>query len=117
MTGLLFPKRSEKKRRKRHKKSILQQKDGTCYLCMKLSGDYSYHWDLEEHHIYDGPNRRNSEAEGLKVYLCRECHTGKYGVHNDIEKMRFLQMRGQQVYEKTHTRKQFMDLIGRNYLE
>lgn len=116
MTGLLFPKKAGKKRRKRHKDSILHRKNGTCYLCM-AGGDYTYHWYLEEHHIFGGPNRINSEAEGLKVYLCQECHRGKDGVHSNIAKMRFLQQEGQRAYERTHTRKQFMELIGRNYLE
>lgn len=114
---LRFPKKTGGKRRKKHKNSILHLKNGTCYLCMKLSGDYTYHWYLEEHHIFGGPNRVHSEAEGLKVYLCQECHRGRNGVHMDREKMDFLHREGQKAYEKTHTRDQFMQLIGRNYLE
>ena len=110
-------KRKGKKKRKHHKTSILQLKNGTCYLCKELNGDYSYHWYLEEHHIYGGANRQISEAEGLKVYLCQECHRGRDGAHRNIAKMRFLQQEGQRAYEKTHTRQQFMQLIGRNFLE
>ena len=117
MTGLLYPKPGHKKKRRKHKESILQRKNGTCYLCMKLKDDYSYHWYLEEHHIFGGPNRPISEAEGLKVFLCQDCHTGKDGVHRDINKMRFLQQEGQRKYEETHSRAQFMKLFGRNYLE
>lgn len=116
MTGLAFPKGEGRKRRKQHKESILHRKDGTCYLCMKLAGDYRIYTYLEEHHIFGGPNRRISEAEGMKVYLCRECHQGKEGVHADIGKMRYLQKEAQREYEKTHTREQFMDRFGRNYL-
>ena len=117
MTGLLFPKTGSRKKRRKHHESILHRKNGTCYLCMKLKDDYSYHRYLEEHHIYGGPNRAVSEAEGLKVYLCQECHRGKEGVHRDISKMRFLQQEGQRKFEEIHTRKQFMKLFGRNYLE
>lgn len=64
---MMYPKPQRKKKRKKHKASILHCKDGTCYLCMKLKGDYRRYPVVHEHHIYDGPNRQNSEAEGLKV--------------------------------------------------
>jgi hypothetical protein len=106
------------RKRKKHKPSILHQKDGTCYLCVKLDRDYRYHDVVQEHHIYNGPNRRISEAEGLKVYLCLRHHTdGPEAVHNNHKNMRFLQREGQQTYEKTHSRQEFMELIGRNYLD
>lgn len=104
-------------KRKKHKQSILHGKDGTCYLCMKLNDDYSYK-QLHEHHIFGGPNRKASEAEGLKVYLCLEHHVlGQNAVHNNQKNMRLLQQDGQRVYEQEHTRAQFMELFGRNYLE
>lgn len=108
-----------KKKRKKHKPSILHDKDGTCYLCMKLDNDYSQKRHLQEHHIFNGnPNRSISEAEGFKVYLCLEHHTvGPAAVHNNHENMRILQQDAQREYEKTHTREEFMGMIGRNYLE
>lgn len=118
MEMLLFPKTQTKKKRKRHKASILHKKDGTCYLCVKLHGDYRYHKILHEHHVFGGPNRAISEAEGLKVHLCPEHHeTGKEAVHTNHEIMRIVQQDAQRAYEKNHTRQQFMKLIGRNYLE
>lgn len=115
---MMFPKPQRKKKRKRHKASILHCKDGTCYLCMKLKEDYRIYPVVHEHHIYDGPNRSISEAEGLKVYLCLEHHIwGPCAVHNNKENMRLLQMDGQRAYERTHTREEFMELIGRNYLD
>ena len=104
------------KKRKRHKTSILHQKDGTCYLCRE-SGNYQYHKVLHEHHIFGGPNRPISEAEGLKVYLCVRHHVGRDAVHNNHEKMRLLQRDGQRAFERTHTREEFMRLFGRNYLD
>ena len=71
---MMYQKPQRKKKRKKHKASILHCKDGTCYLCMKLKGDYRRYPVVHEHHIYDGPNRQNSEAEGLKVYLCLDHH-------------------------------------------
>ena len=96
------------KRRKKHKASILQEKDGRCYLCMMLNQDYTIRHGLHEHHIFGGANRQNSEAEGLKVYLCVQHHIdGPAAVHNNSENMRILQEAGQQAYERTHTRQQF----------
>lgn len=120
-TGLLFPKTQTKKKRKRHKKSILHRKDGTCYLCTMLNNDYRKHDVLHEHHIFGGnSNKNHSEAEGLKVYLCVEHHmTGKDAVHNakNCRKIQdCLHQIGQQEFEKTHTREEFMKIFGRSYL-
>lgn len=110
--------RSKSKRRKKHHKSILQSKKGMCYLCMKLKNDLRYHDVLHEHHIFGGPNRPVSEAEGFKVYLCLAHHLdGPEAVHNNHGNMRLLQRDAQRAYEETHTREQFMSLIGRNYLD
>lgn len=114
---MMYPKKQKKKKRKKHMASILQNKDGTCYLCMKLDGSYKIHPAIHEHHIYGGPNRSISEAAGLKVYLCPEHHLwGQQAAHNNHEIMRLLQRDGQRAYEQTHTREQFMEMIGRNYL-
>lgn len=118
MCNLMFPKEKKKRKRRKHKPSILHCKDGTCYLCMKLNNDNRAHGTVHEHHVYNGSNRSISEEEGLKVYLCLMHHTaGPEAVHNNHENMRLLQRETQRAYEKTHTRQQFMDLIGRNYLE
>lgn len=77
---MMYPKPQRKKKRKKHKASILHCKDGTCYLCMKLKGDYRRYPVVHEHHIYDGPNRQNSEAEGLKVlFMLRPSYHGAGG--------------------------------------
>lgn len=118
MTGLLIPKQKPAKKRKSHKPSILHPKDGTCYLCIRLHGDYHIHPMLHEHHVYGGTaNRRVSEAAGLKVYLCPDHHEfGTEAVHKNYDYMRLIQQDCQRVYEQTHTREEFMALIGRNYL-
>ena len=116
---LMYPKETGKrKRRKHHPPSILHPDDGTCYLCRRLNHDYRIRGNLEEHHVFGGPNRRISEEHGFKIKLCQEHHrTGPEAVHQNIKSMRLLQEEVQRSYEKTHTRKQFMELIGRNYLE
>lgn len=105
------------KKRKRQKKSIMHCKDGTCYLCIRLNQDYRYHRNLQEHHVFNGPNRSKSEAEGLKVFLCLEHHTaGKEAVHINAENMLLLKREGQRIYEKTHSREEFIKEFGKNYI-
>lgn len=115
---MMFPKQEKQKKRKKHKDSILHCKDGTCYLCGRLYGNFRRYQYTEEHHIFDGnPNRRISEAEGFKVYLCPEHHrTGREAVHTNHELMQLLQRDAQKEYEKDHTREEFVALIGKNFL-
>lgn len=95
-------------------KSILEPKGADiCYAC----GAMGY---LEEHHIFYGKaNRKRSEAAGLKVHLCFRCHRGsRTGVHGgNWELNEQLKQQAQREYEKTHTRAEFIALIGKNYLE
>ncbi|RZT00921.1 hypothetical protein [Cuneatibacter caecimuris] len=116
---MLYPKPQYKKKRKQHKPSILHEKNGTCYLCIKLYQDYRIHPVVHEHHIFGGnPGRQISEAEGLKVYLCLNHHiNGPEAVHNNQELMRILQEDGQSAYESLYGHAAFMGKFGRNYLE
>lgn len=116
---LMYQKRKGGKKRRPHKPSILHPDDGTCYLCGKLNQDYRTHKYLEVHHVFGGnPNRMISETHGFKVKLCAEHHrTGPDAVHRNIDTMRLVQRETQKKYEETHTRKQFQNLIGRNYLD
>lgn len=117
--GMLFPKRKSKKPRKRHSPSIIQPRDGGCYLCEKLHSDYSLK-RTEEHHVFFGPGQRAiSEAYGLKVYLCRKHHIhsgGPEAVHRNHEICLIVQQAGQRAFEKRYSHDEFMRLIGRNYL-
>lgn len=93
-------------------KSIIETEPAEqCFLC----GAWG---PLEKHHIFDAANRSRSERYGLTVHLCPYCHRdNKAGVHNNAERMRYLQQIGQRAFEQTHTRKQFMDWFGKNYLD
>lgn len=115
---MLYPKKPARKRRRKHPDSIIQKKNGRCLLCQLLEGDTGTKRGLQKHHIFDGPNRQVSEENGFTCYLCRRHHTdGPAAVHNNISNMRLLQKACQKIYERRHSRKEFMDLIGRNYLE
>ena len=111
------PKTPAKKKRRSHPKSIMYQLPGTCYLCVHLNNDITCKRGLHKHHIYDGPNRKISEENGFTVKLCPYHHEfSPAAVHVNVTYMRYLQEACQREYEKTHTREEFMALIGRNYI-
>ena len=89
-------------------KSILQT-EKVCWVCHAR-------YPLHKHHIYGGRNRQVSEDNGFFVYLCFEHHTGQKGVHNHPHADLMLKQDCQTVYEKDHTRDDFIKLIGKSYL-
>ena len=93
-------------------KSILQDKK-ECYITGQTN-------NLHKHHIYFGnPNRQISEDNGFWVYLAGRLHNqSDEGVHgkNGRELDIMLKQHAQRKYEETHTRAEFMKLIGKNYL-
>lgn len=89
-------------------RSILQEgKD--CLIC---GSPYT-----ESHHVFFGPNRKVSERLGLKVYLCPKHHRGDYSPHQDRELDLTLKKLAQRRYLETHTMREWMQEIGKNYLE
>jgi hypothetical protein len=112
-----FPKSPKRKKLHHHAESILQKKDGRCWLCMRLHGDHGQKY-LQKHHVYFGSGLREiSEANGFTVYLCPEHHTdGPEAVHRNAQISREVQRAMQRKYEETHSRQDFMALVGRNYM-
>lgn len=98
-------------------RSRMQLKDGTCYICARL---YNRFWSrtVEEHHVFGGADRKKSEHDGLKVYLCPEHHrTGPDAAHVSPITAAYLHTQGQAAFEaQGHTRKEFMERYGRSYL-
>lgn len=118
MAGLRFPKEKTKKRTRKHGKSILHVKNGTCWLCMELHDDFRIHPVTHKHHIFGGPNRWKSEEDGLFVWLCVDHHeTGEEAVHMNHHIMTIMHIAGQQAYEKIRSRREFMERYGKNYVE
>ena len=110
--GLLFPKPTFKKKKKKHKKSILpENQKGVCYLCGSRRM-------IEEHHIFFGHGYRDlSEEHGMKVYLCLECHQERpEAVHRCRETDLYLKRTAQEEFEKQNTRQQFIKIFGKSYL-
>lgn len=59
-------------------KSIIQD-EKVCYLTGRAD-------HIEEHHVFGGINRKNSEKYGLKIYLTQDKHKFKKGsIHMDRE--------------------------------
>ncbi len=115
--ALSYPKPEKKKKAKKHKSSIITQEPGQCFLCVAIDCDYRYK-PTEEHHIFGGPNRKLSEALGLKVRLCPFHHRiGPAAVHNNREMMDRLHRIGQMKFEESGSREDFIRLFGKNYLD
>lgn len=90
-------------------KSIMQD-DKFCY---KTGTTYNLH----KHHIYGGANRNHSEHFGFWVYLTADYHNmSDKGVHFDMDFDRELKAACQRKFEETHTRQEFMSIIGKNYI-
>ncbi len=90
----------------------IMQKEKVCYITGSTT-------NLHRHHIYFGnPNRRISEQNGFWVWLRSDWHNGaSYGVHFDRSLDLELKRACQAMYEHTHSREEFIKLIGKNYLE
>lgn len=68
--------------------------------------------------MYPGnPNRRISEENGFWVWLRADWHNlASYGVHFNKDLDRKLKQACQEKFEETHSREEFVRLIGKNYL-
>lgn len=91
-------------------KSVIQN-EKRCYICDAVGY-------LEEHHIYHGMGRRKlSEKYGMKVYLCYMHHRDSVvGVHFNKMNDLMLKKKGQEVFEKMHSREEFISIFGKSYL-
>lgn len=91
------------------KKSILQS-DKECFMCGTT-------YNLERHHVIFGTaGRKISDKLGLTIWLCHEHHQGRFGPHQDRETDLRLRRFAQTCYEDKHSRDEWVERIGRNYL-
>lgn len=90
--------------------------DRKCWLCGRNGADDP----LDRHHIFNGPNRDNSERYGLVVYLCHsDCHIfGPKSAHRNKDTRRMLQQWAQRkaMEENNWNTDDFIRVFGRNYL-
>ena len=94
-------KKLAKLERQRDKEII---KEGQCEFCRRYSNK------LDPHEVYGGSNRKRSIEHKFVKLLCRKCHDDK-----DIIKQ--LRIETQKEYEKTHTRQEFINLIGKSCIK
>ena len=77
-----------------------------CFFCILPA--------TEEHHCLNGrAYRKKSDEDGLTVALCSHCH---WAIHNKTKHYYTLKKIAQEVYEKTHTREEWMSRYHKNYL-
>lgn len=89
--------------------SLLQNKK-ECYVC-------GITYNLHQHHIYFGKNRKNSDKYNCWCWLCSYHHNGSnQGVHYNKQLDIRLKEECQRAFEKENSRQEFMRIFGRNYL-
>ena len=79
-------------------------KSGKCEFCGRECKR------LDPHEVYGGSNRQRSIKHKFVKLICRECHSNEKiiaQIRKDVQKE----------FEKTHTRQQFIDIIGQSYLK
>ena len=86
--------------------SILTNNMDRCFICGSPFVDI--------HEIYGGGNRKVSMKNGFTVPLCRSHHQT---ATLDSSASLYLKQKCQKKYEETHTKDEFMKLIGKNYLD
>ena len=81
-----------------------------CFVCGRSP--------VQMHHCIGGIRRKLSDSDGLIVPLCLDHHLGsKEGVHGQNYGLRMaLMQQAQTVYEKTHSRDEFMKRYGKSWL-
>lgn len=90
----------------------MQNQKEICFICARPA--------TEEHHVLFGTaNRKLAEQDGLKVYLCHNCHNEPpIGVHfnkeTDLQLKRLAQKAYMEYYHKT--KEDFIKRYGKNYL-
>lgn len=92
-------------------KSILQT-EKECYITGST-------YNLHIHHIYGGGRRKISDKHGFVVYLTGALHNqSNEGVHGKDGHALDLKLKQdcQRKFEENHSREEFIELIGRNYL-
>ena len=94
-------------------KSIISN-EKRCFVCGKERG-------CEVHHLFYGvSNRKLADEDGLWVYLCYECHRGRWGVHgyDGYDLNTSLKREAQRTWMKHYgkTVEDFIARYGKSYL-
>lgn len=87
--------------------SIFTDNFNQCYYCKKKIKENE---KLDLHEVYGGSNRLRSIKNGLVVPLCRICHSNE-------KIIKYLRIKLQREFEKTHTREEFIKITGKSYIK
>ena len=99
----IINKRSKKQNKLERERDKNLSKSGRCEYCKR------YFKKLDPHEIYGGSNRTRSIRNRFVALLCRDCHSNE-AIIQELKEITQLE------YEKTHTREEFRQLIGKSYL-
>lgn len=90
----------------------IMQTEKVCYITGSI-------YNLHRHHIYAGGRRKISEEHGFWVYLTGALHNqsneGVHGKNGHALDMK-LKQDCQRKFEETHSREEFLSIIGKSYL-
>lgn len=90
-------------------KSIMQDTK-KCYYTSSTSG-------LHKHHVFGGPNRKNSEKYGCWIWLRYDWHNmSDYGVHFNPPLNESLKKDTQKKFESIWGHEKFIAVFRKNYL-
>ena len=95
-------KTNKQKQLEKNRYSIFTTNLNKCYYCGKEG-------KMDLHEVYGGSNRKRSIKNGLVVPLCRICHSNE-------EIIQYLRIKLQKEFEKTHSREDFIKLIGKSLI-
>ena len=95
---------NKQKQLEKNRYSIFTNNYNKCFYCGKQNEK------LDLHEVYGGSNRKRSMQNGLVIPLCRNCHSNEKIIS-------YLRIQLQKEYEKNHSREQFIQLIGKNYIK
>jgi len=87
---------------------ILNTEPGKCYVCKRYG-------DTAVHEIFFGANRKVSKENGLYIYVCPRCHDVIHLKPDNGLMDRTMKKIGQNKYLETHTRDEWLKMIGRFY--
>ncbi len=85
---------------------------GICFKCHQYK-------KLEEHHIFGGPNRKNSQKYKLTVNLCAGCHREDAdSAHRSAETAQWFHEYGQRLAMRRYgwTKEEFREVFHANYI-
>lgn len=86
--------------------------DAICYRCKKKTA-------VDFHHILNGSKymRQRAEEIGAWIWLCPACHRWVHGTGEGAKYQRLLKGLCQSLYEQEHSRREWMAIAHKNYVD